>query len=288
MLAGLGTSFAGCQLMLKLMVFFFFSFSSVEIFIRESLKIWPNRCRDHLSGNQLASAASCPSPQLQLRCQFSHAGRRVATPPPRLQLICSGTDYASQILKACKRGLEKVGLSNFSRSVFFFFFFVPREAERGRLSFLDTQETFTHSTGRVCVDGAHSGCANRDRLLEDVSALPTWPGGALGGGGVGGGGKTLSDAPLVVNRKWHSSSSAFPPPPQLVLFLFCPMFFFVCVGVLILMSWTGRRGPAHVHDAVPEMSPSENKSLMSTRTRARQLQEATALEGKKKPGLKSF
>lgn len=94
-------------------------------------------------------------------------------------------------------------------------------------------------------------------------------------------GGTLSDAPLVVNSKWHSSSSAFPPPPQLVLFLFCPVLFVcVCVGVLIVMSWTGRRGPAHVHDAVPEMSPYENKSLMSSRTRARHLREATALEVK--------
>lgn len=98
------------------------------------------------------------------------------------------------------------------------------------------------------------------------------------------GGGTLSDASLVVNRKWHSSSSAFPPPPQLVLFLFCPMFF-LCVGVLIVMSWTGRRGPAHVHDAVPEVSPYENKSLMSSRTRAWQLREATALEVKKKHDL---
>lgn len=64
--------------------------------------------------------------------------------------------------------------------------------------------------------------AEAGRLFEDVSALPTWPGGALGkGGGV------LSDGPLVVNRKWHSSSSAFPPPPHLALFVFC-LVFFVC------------------------------------------------------------
>lgn len=129
----MGTSFAGCQLMQKLMFFFFFfSFSSVEIFIRESLKIRPNRRRDHLSGNQLASAASCPSPQLQLRCQFSHAGRRVATPPPRLQLICSGTArLCFPNSESLEKGAGKSRPKQLFPQRFFFFFFVPREAEQG-------------------------------------------------------------------------------------------------------------------------------------------------------------
>lgn len=100
----------------------------------------------------------------------------------------------------------------------------------------------------------------------------------------GGGKGTLSDAPLVVNRKWHSSSSAFPPPPHLVLLVFCLLFF--CTP--IVMSWTGRWGPAHVCDAIPEMSLSGNKAVTSMRTRAGQLQEATDLGRERNPYFESF
>lgn len=103
----------------------------------------------------------------------------------------------------------------------------------GWLSFLDPQETFTHSTGRF-VSMVHiynvqtaTIAAEVGRLFKDVAALPTWPRGTdntrekgeLGGGG------TLSNASLVLNRKWHSSSSAFPPPPCHSLLLFGLVFF---------------------------------------------------------------